>query len=524
MESIKLYNVKKIALLILLATLFVFCNGQRTDSYSNHILPDSNKTIYKLSLIDTTGGVSNRDLHFGKYSENGSEIWTRLYGGGAHEYAGKFLEINNQYYGLGYTFSKGAGTNDILVTRVDSSGDLRSLICGNSETDEAKDLVELANGSLFLLGTTEIAFGNLDALCIKLDSNLLPLSSVHLDIEGDQELITVQETSVGSKKVIAGKHRIGSTYGDDMIVVLLDSLNQIEWAKVLRDTGDQEVNQVVLDSQDNIYLLGYTKEPNIAGLIVKMDLSGNQIWSYKYSTTLSNKFLRGKSSGQEIIVGGVLTSITGSYDDFFLLSIDSLGRVNWSKHYDYSDDEYVTGVQKQDSSILVHGPKKTSQGWMYQILEVDLNGRGCRSKNVTAARDTITFSDTTYSTVSKNFSLIHEFDSLFTEYVDTSYQIEKCYITKTGPDSTDTTGAINEGLQTNHVQMKLTGDLLSVSNTNSDSFELECFDLQGRRLWSREFVGSQVQVVLPQYIQTGVFVFRVTTRKGSFVQRMLKLT
>lgn len=118
--------------------------------------------------------VDIRDVLVIKTNSLGDTIWTRILGGpGVEEPFDADLTSDGGYVITGRTYSFGAGSTDIFLTRMDSAGTITwSKTYGGSNTEMCKDVDQTADGGFILsCWTGTQTFGVDDALLIRTDGN-----------------------------------------------------------------------------------------------------------------------------------------------------------------------------------------------------------------------------------------------------------------------------------------------------------------------------------------------------------------
>ena len=132
--------------------------------------------------------------------------------------------------------------------------------------------------------------------------------------------------------------------GDDLVACIskLNKHGTLIWTKTLEsteaDAGDTDFRRIRIDSNDNIYVLGYFEDTSQRIILVKYNTSGTVQFAKKYLQSASNTDVSYngfaiKPDGTRIYIstrsyGGQLG---GSYDTYYvnLISVDSNGTTQW---------------------------------------------------------------------------------------------------------------------------------------------------------------------------------------------------
>jgi hypothetical protein len=182
------------------------------------------------------------------YAEESYSIkWTKLLGGSNTDVGYSIaIDSSDNIYITGGTKSDldgniNSGDNDIFITKYSSSGErLWTELLGGSDTDVANSIAIDSSGDIYITGGT--------------DSNL----------DG--------HTNSGCHDIFIAKY---SSSGDKL------------WTKLLEASSCDYGYSIVVDSSDNIYMIGYvytdfdgnTNSGLTDIIIAKYDSSGNSIWS-----------------------------------------------------------------------------------------------------------------------------------------------------------------------------------------------------------------------------------------------------
>jgi len=213
--------------------------GQFTDeAYS--VCVDDLDNVYLAGLTKSLGAdLIYGDAFIAKYDNTGILIWNRTWGGSEYDYASDiYVDSYERVHVVCTTYSYGAGDADVAYLRYNSTGYLESeFIWGGTGSDRAKAIEQGSNNNFIISGqTTSFGSGNTDAFILAYD--------------------------------ISGTFLWNTTWGTNTL---------------------DRVDNLALDSNDNIYLAGWTYYPDplmasagiydISYVLVKIDPNGIAIWS-----------------------------------------------------------------------------------------------------------------------------------------------------------------------------------------------------------------------------------------------------
>src|SRR5215213_2885140 len=235
---------------------------------------------------------SNGEIFISKLDNNGNFVWARKLGtGDSHAIA---IDPSGNVYTTGFgsgDFDPGAGvfnltsagSNDIFVSKLDSSGTfVWAKGMGGTGADDAWGIAIDLNGDVYASGTFEdtadfdpsagtfnlTSVGNTDVFLFKLDSsgNFVWATSaggagfdyglsVALDTHGN---VYTAGTFVGTADFDpgAGVANLTSVGSRDVFLSKVDSNGNFLWAKSMGGLDTEQGGFVALDTNDNIYISG----------------------------------------------------------------------------------------------------------------------------------------------------------------------------------------------------------------------------------------------------------------------------
>ena len=164
------------------------------------------------------------------------------------------------------------------------------------------------------------------------------------------------------------------SYGDsngDVITGKINSTGSLEWTKIWGGSNADISFATGVDSQDNIYVGGYTKSfgaVNIDIFLIKYNSSGEQIWDNIWGTSGMDvcRALTLDSEGNIYVSGDYATAPGTGYSDYYTLKFNSSGDLQWKNTYsggsmdmgnnialDSNDNIYVVGTDVSSSATRV---------------------------------------------------------------------------------------------------------------------------------------------------------------------------
>lgn len=211
-------------------------------------------------FLGSTGGwgAINGDIALVKTDTLGNIIWTKLYGNDATEDGISIRALNdNGSIFIGTTNDNSDGDYDIIVTRVDSIGEiLWSKILGSPAWDIAKEIIQLNDGGFAIGSTTyESPFesGTFDLMKIDSVGNLLWETRFPL---GDANIVGgIDELEDGT--ILIGGQGIQSGHSDkDLLLVKYSSVGDTLWSRYYGGIEDEWITDIAHAYDQRICIVG----------------------------------------------------------------------------------------------------------------------------------------------------------------------------------------------------------------------------------------------------------------------------
>ena len=226
-------------------------------------------------------GEGARQLYIVKIDETGNEQWFKTYGGQEGETAREIILTQDGGFAIvGSTSSFGAGEFDILVLKIDASGnELWNQTYGGAEWDEGYDIAELSNGDLVIAGYA-VGFGEAESrdMCL-----------IRTDPQGNQKWLEVfgghyQDIATNivvteDNVIISGTTRTDileiGLYRDDVLIIKVDENGNIIWQSQYGGHLQESVGEMILNEEGNIVIAGstisYSKNTDVYFLNITKD-------------------------------------------------------------------------------------------------------------------------------------------------------------------------------------------------------------------------------------------------------------
>jgi hypothetical protein len=308
-----------------------------TNSESSYKVDICNDGGYITAGYTRSSGPGFANMHLIRTSKYGEMLWEFIDGGDMLDHAYSIVATKNgAFVAVGVTTSFGAGQEDIMVVKVDSSGNkLWRKTFGGPQAEVGWDISETSDGGYIVTGSTNNFGAQLfDAFLLKLDK------------DGNQQWM--------------------KTYGGSLF----------DGGYCVRQTPD-----------GGYAMLGQTLSHGKKGLFyfVKTDSSGNVIWEKTYGgeEEEEGRYFSLTDDGGYILIGKTQSKGAGD-EDYYVIKIDENGLVQWDATYGGDKKDSGKSIEPiSDGGYIITGSSRsfnwnTPRIW---ILKIDNNGVKIWEKN-----------------------------------------------------------------------------------------------------------------------------------------------
>ncbi|MCD6131828.1 MAG: hypothetical protein J7J61_06990 [Candidatus Hydrothermae bacterium] len=258
---------------------------------------------------------------------DGNIKWQKAYGGaGAGDEANAVVESGGDIIVAGHTYSFGAGSSDVLVVKLDENGDiLWQKAYGGSGAEDAYGVAVADNGDIIVVGETEsFGSGSYDILVLRLDGSGNIIWQKAFGGAGADFAHDVAVADNGDIVVV------GQTSGS-LLVLRLDEQGNIKWQKAYSGASDDLAYGVVIADNGDIIVAGRSNSFGNSSdyiWVLRLDENGNIVWQKAYGGTSDDlAYSVALASNGDIIVAGGTESFGAGIgtSDFIVLRLDEDG-------------------------------------------------------------------------------------------------------------------------------------------------------------------------------------------------------
>lgn len=300
---------------------------------------DSHGHIHAVGYVYSFGGGS-ADVLLLEYDADGTLLSARTWGGpGWDEGIAIFIDDADNIYIAG-TCTPEEG-DDTALLRLNADGELSwARSWANTHTDNGGAVVVADDGTIYLAGSTTGAHptGEYGGLLLTYSSGGELSGTLTWDTEFHERFTDLVIDGAGN--IVAA----GELYDDDAglgdaVLMQLDSTMVINWVRRFASEDDVFYCHLALDADDNIYV------SCAAPPLLKYDTDGNLLWARYWTDEIRMTVGNLAVSGSRLVaVGGFFDSVNDNYNSI-VLSGGTDGSVDWARTLLSAwDDDIIWGV------------------------------------------------------------------------------------------------------------------------------------------------------------------------------------
>jgi hypothetical protein len=328
----------------------------------------------------TSAGAA--DVFVRKYDGNGTEVWTRQFGGpGPAEDLAQAVDSDGNVYVAGATAGTlpgqtSAGSGDAFVRKYDADGnELWTRQFGSSSTDQAIGVASDASG-VYVVGRTEGALpgqthaGSPDAFIRKYDTSGAEMwtrqfGTSHFDLASGVAADTSGVYVVGlTDGALSDQTSAGAS---DAFVRKYDASGNEVWTRQFGSPSFDSALGIGVDAS-GVYVTGRARDTlpgqTSAGaddaFVRKYDTSGSEVWTRQFGTSGVDAANAVSMDASGVYVAGLTTGTlpgqtSAGGQDAFIRKYDASGTEAWTRQFGTSGLESANSVAVNDSEVYVSG-------------------------------------------------------------------------------------------------------------------------------------------------------------------------
>lgn len=287
---------------------------------------------------------------------------------------------DGSYVIAGTTSSKGQGSNDAWIIKINSDGNIIwDKTFGSTKNEHVYDIIETTDNGYIFVGQKYTSSANrFDAWVVKIDKNGRLVWEKFYGQNKVETAMAICKAYDGGF-VIAGKT---ASFGNglyDAWLLKIDDLGNLEWNKTIGGQNDELANDIIQTSDRNYVVVGYTKSSGNGAKdawIAKIDLQGNLVWEKFFGKANDDEaFSVIESSQNNFIISGYSKNVSTLKKDFWAGSIDIYGNINWERSFSSGNNSIAYSlIENSDNSFTFVGYSDVDNGKDAWIANIGSNG------------------------------------------------------------------------------------------------------------------------------------------------------
>ena len=295
------------------------------------------------------------DVWLIKTDSSGDTLWTKTFGGSGYGKGNSVLQTNDSGYILvGYADLFSTGFPDVMFIKVNSFGDtLWTKTFGGIYWDEGLSVQQTIDGGYIITGFTySFGAGNDDVWLIKTNSSGDTLWTKTFGGWSYDRGHSVYQAIDGGYIITGYTNSFGAGMAD-VWVIKTNDLGDTLWTRTFGGIYDDKGYSVLQTTDGGYVICGNTALPSSSyAWLIKTNSAGDTLWTKLIGGAGSYKGY----SFQQTVDGGYI--ITGSInEDLWLIKTNSSGDTLWTKTFGEIgyDDKGYSVQQTSDGGYIISG-------------------------------------------------------------------------------------------------------------------------------------------------------------------------
>jgi len=318
-------------------TLWSLAWGDRYDDSFTSVI-ELNNGEFVVFGGDYIGDRQRTNFLVMNLNANGTQNWSTTFGGDRWDLANEIVSAHNSdLLVVGITDSYGQGRENGYAAKLNSQGEVQWFNWyGGESVDNFRSVRNLGDGNFAICGST-YSFGenSSDMWLVKIDDAGEVLWQRTYDNRSSEGAETIVHCDDGGF-LLAGYTFFDGWSGRDFYVVRTDSVGNELWNASFGDSLSDICHDALQTADGGFLLAGYKDmRPGMGAnadfWLVKIDSVGELRWSREYGGDSVDKgYTISKTSDGGFIIGGETFSDGNGISNFYAVRVDSLGEELWS--------------------------------------------------------------------------------------------------------------------------------------------------------------------------------------------------
>jgi len=249
---------------------------------------------------------------------------------------------------------------------------------GYENQDSLNAVVETNDQNYVAAGWTSTDTGNKDIMLVKADFEGNELWRRSYGGSQNEAVWSIKETR--DNGFIMSGWNGSTTY--DLLIIRTDSEGEILWSTTWGGDWNEGGSEVIETIDGSFVVAGWTWSYSSGDsdyLVAKFDSNGNYVWHRNFGGYLAEEAsgIVETYDGNYVIVGYSMTYGMADERDIWMIKINPLGGMYWSKTFGGIDGEYSHQIiETRDRGLLIAGTTESfgAGSWDAWLIKTDRNG------------------------------------------------------------------------------------------------------------------------------------------------------
>ncbi|MBW8049853.1 MAG: hypothetical protein FVQ77_05845 [Cytophagales bacterium] len=322
---------------------------------------------YAVCGYTSSKGAGDEDFWVIRLNQYGEKQWDVTFGGSDWDRANSIIQTTDGGYAVcGFTRSKGAGSHDFWVIRLNQYGEKQwDVTFGGSESDQAESIIQTTDGGYAVCGyTSSKDAGGEDFWVIRLNQYGekqwdVTFGGSEMNVQTNFPVTSIIQTTNGGYAVCGTTESKGAG-SSDFWVIRLNRYGEKQWEKTFGGSYSDGANSIIQTTNGGYAVCGSTSSKGAGRSdfwVIMLNKYGKKQWDVTFGGSKWDKAtsIIQTTDGGYAVCGSTSSKGAGG-EDFCVLRLNKYGEKQWDKTFGGSSwDEAYSIIQTTDGGYAVCG-------------------------------------------------------------------------------------------------------------------------------------------------------------------------
>ncbi|MEN8224420.1 MAG: hypothetical protein ABFS05_03585 [Bacteroidota bacterium] len=336
-------------------------------------------------------GQGSDDILLTKTDSLGNILWSKTFGTALRDVGYNLKEDHSGgYISVNWVVHSGSSYDDWYILRFDDNGNVvQEQFIGGTDDDEIMNFDLTSDGGYIFAGSSRsVGLDGVDSWIVKTDASLNPLWNKTYTTGQSEHSRSIQETSSGNYAYLGNTGPGGVTIMN-FFIMYLNSTGDTIWAKQAGGTQYDYGRDAIIANDGNFLYMGNTNSYGVGGydiLLFKITPAGNVLWAKTYGGAGNDEAYQiSRSLDGNYMIAGTTTSF-GVGDDLMLLNVNDNGDLIMANSVGGSQDDgipYLAAALDSGYVITTGSSSYGAGGQDVLVIKTDKYGNSCCTQPIT---------------------------------------------------------------------------------------------------------------------------------------------